>query len=81
MSPTTSPLSAAILPPAINSGLAAISAGNQRLNQDAEQIAAGGEELTQPLVDLSPSKFLAEAGAAVIRTSNSMLGTLLDAFA
>jgi hypothetical protein len=33
------------------------------------------------LTDLSQSKALAEAGAAVIRASNQMLGTLLDTFA
>lgn len=80
MSPINSAPSAGGLPPAINSGLATISAGSRRLSQDAVQIAGGGDP-TAPLVDLSQSKFLAEAGAAVIRTSNSMLGTLLDAFA
>jgi hypothetical protein len=80
-----SPISAfpsASLPGALNSGRAAIAAGNQQLNQDAVQIAnPGNENLTNPLVDSSQSLLLAQAGAAVIRTSNEMLGTLLDVLA
>jgi hypothetical protein len=34
-----------------------------------------------PLLDLSQSRMLAETGAAVIKTSNQMLGTLLNVFA
>jgi hypothetical protein len=80
MSPITGALSS--LPPALNSGIAAIATGSGRLNQDARQIAdPAGENATKPLLDLGQSKLQAEAGAAVIRTSNSMLGTLLDAFA
>ncbi len=70
----------AALPSAASSGLAAISAGNQQLSQDAAQIAnpANGNLV---LTDLGQSKLLAEAGAAVIRASNQMLGTLLDTLA
>jgi hypothetical protein len=37
--------------------------------------------LTAPLVNLSQSNLVAEAGADVIRTANQMLGSLLDVFA
>ena len=62
--------------------MAAISAGNQQLSRDAAQITnpENGNPVG-PLTDLSQSKVLAEAGAAVIRASNQMLGTLLDTFA
>lgn len=70
------------LPSAFGTGQAAIAAGNQQLNQDAQQIAnPANQNLTDPLLDLSQSLLLAQAGAAVIKTSNEMLGTLLDAFA
>jgi hypothetical protein len=67
---------------AVNSGLATIAAGSRRLNQDAQQIAnPDNDNKIDPLVDLPQSSLQAEAGAAVIRTSNEMLGTLLDMFA
>ena len=82
MSPITGVLASTALPSAVSSGLATISAGNQQLSQDAAQIAnpANGNLIT-PLADLSQSTLLAEAGAAVIRASDQMLGTLLDTFA
>jgi hypothetical protein len=82
MSSITGILPSAALPSAVSSGMATISAGNQQLSQDAAQIAnpANGNPIN-PLADLSQSKLLAEAGAAVIRASNQMLGTLLDTFA
>jgi len=70
------------LPSAPNSGRATIALGNQQLNQDAQQIAnPDNENLTNPLLDSNQSLLLAQAGAAVIRASNEMLGTLLDIFA
>lgn len=69
-------------PAAQNSGLAAIAAGNQKLTQDAQQIAnPDSENVTGPLVDLNQALVLTEAGANVISTENKMLGSLLDAFA
>lgn len=69
-------------PAAPNSGLAAIAAGNQKLTQDAQQIAnPDGENVTGSLVDLNQALVLTEAGANVISTENKMLGSLLDAFA
>jgi hypothetical protein len=77
-----SPFPAVGLPSALNSGGATIAVGNQQLNQDAEQIAnPDNENLTNPLLDSSQALLLAQAGAAVIRASNEMLGTLLDVFA
>jgi predicted PurR-regulated permease PerM len=70
------------LPSAVTSGTAAIASGNQMLNQDAEQIAnLNNQDLLHPLMNLSQSNLLAEAGADVIRASNNVLGTLLDSFA
>jgi hypothetical protein len=67
---------------AFGTGLTAIATGNQQLNADAEQIADPlNQNLINPLVDLSQSSLLSEAGAEVIRASNDMLGTLFDAFA
>ena len=82
MSSISSAISPATLPSATNSGLATISNGSRRLNQDAQQIAnPGNQNLTAPLVNLSQSNLVAEAGADVIRTANQMLGSLLDIFA
>jgi hypothetical protein len=66
---------------AVNSGLSTVSAGAQRLNQDAQQIANPDQSATGPLVDLGQASIEAQAGADVIRTSNQMLGSLLNAFA
>jgi hypothetical protein len=82
MSSISSAFSPATLPSATNSGLATISNGSRMLNQDAQQIAnPGSQNLTAPLVNLSQSNLVAEAGADVIRTANQMLGSLLDVFA
>jgi hypothetical protein len=82
MSSISSAISPATLPSATNSGLATISNGSRMLNQDAQQIAnPGNQNLTAPLVNLSQSNLVAEAGADVIRTANQMLGSLLDIFA
>jgi hypothetical protein len=82
----TSAISSALLsmsvPSALSSGLATIATSGRQLNQDAEQIAnPDNQDLTSPLLDLSQSNLLTQVGAAVIRTSNEMLGTLLDVFA
>lgn len=82
MSPISGIAPSPTLPSATGSGLATLATANQQLNQDASQIAnPGNANSISPLVDLSQANLLAEAGAAVIRTSNQMLGTLLDAFA
>ena len=82
MNSMSSAISSVTLPSATNSGLATISNGSRMLNQDAQQIAnPGNQNLTAPLVNLSQSNLVAEAGADVIRTANQMLGSLLDVFA
>jgi hypothetical protein len=82
MNSISSAISPVTLPSATNSGLATISNGSRMLNQDAQQIAnPGNQNLTAPLVNLSQSNLVAEAGADVIRTANQMLGSLLDVFA
>ena len=82
MSPITGILPSPALPSATGSGLATLATANQQLTQDALQIAnPANADWINPLADLSQANLLAEAGAAVIRTSNQMLGTLLDAFA
>jgi hypothetical protein len=65
-----------------SSGLNALATANQKLNDDAQQIAnPNSTDVTAPLVDLNQALVLAEAGADVIRTESKMLGSLLDAFA
>jgi len=82
MTPIGSAYPPATLASALNSGLATIATSNQRVDQDAEQIAnPDNENLITPLLDLGQSSLLTQAGTAVIRTSNEMLGTLLDVFA
>jgi hypothetical protein len=82
MSPISPVAASGSLPSAQSSGLAALATSNLRLNQDAQQIAnPDNENVTSPLLDLSQAKRLTQAGAAIIRTSNQMLGTLLDMFA
>jgi hypothetical protein len=71
-----------VLPSAASSGLATIAAGTQQLNQDAEQIATSTDGVpVTPLADLQQASLTAEAGAAVLRASDRMLGTILDIFA
>ena len=82
MSTISSISPSASLPSAQNSGLAAIASGNQRLSQDAQQLAnPDSQNIAAPLVDLHQALVLAEAGANVISAENKMLGTLLDALA
>jgi hypothetical protein len=82
MSPISSIFSSANPGDAQSNGLAAIAAGNQKLSQDAQQIAnPDSQNVTPALLDLNQSRVLTEAGANVISTENKMLGTLLDSFA
>jgi hypothetical protein len=67
---------------ALASGTALIGTAEAELNQDALVIAnPDAADLTAPLVDLGQSQLAAEAGAAVVKAADGMLGTLLDAFA
>jgi flagellar basal body rod protein FlgG len=68
--------------PAQNSGLAAIAAASQQLNQAAQQVAnPANANFIAPMVAATQSLSLTQAGAAVISTSNEMMGSLLDVFA
>jgi hypothetical protein len=82
MGPISAVFSPGMLPSAASSGLATIAAGTQQLNQDAEQIATSTDGVpVTPLADLQQASLTAEAGAAVLRASDRMLGTILDIFA
>ncbi len=82
MNPISGVLPPVASPSATSSGLAALASGNQRLTQDAQQIAnPNNQDLINPLLDANQSLLLFEAGAAVLKTSNRMLGSLLDVFA
>ena len=82
MSPISSGFPSVSFPSAQDSGRAALATSSQQLSQDAQQIAnPANENLTNPLLDSSQSLLLTQAGADVIRTSNEMLGTLLDVHA
>ncbi len=82
MSPITPVLPSVGLPAAQDSGLLLMAAGSRQLSQDAQQIAnPDNQNFINPLLDASQSLLLFEAGAAVIKTSNRMLGSLLDVFA
>jgi len=70
------------LPSATTSGLAVLATGNQQLDRAAQQIAnPDNQNLVDPLIDANRSLLLSEAGAAVLKTSNRMLGSLLNVFA
>lgn len=82
MSPISNVALSVNQPNAPDSGRAAIARGNQKLIEDAQQIAnPDSPNVSGSLVDLNQALVLAEAGANVISTENKMLGTLLDALA
>jgi hypothetical protein len=58
-----------------------IQAGFNRANEAASAIARGGDEsgdLTAPLVDLKASELQVKASAAVVKSADDMIGTLID---
>ena len=82
MSPITNSYPASGLPSAQDSGRAALATSSNQLNQDAAQIAnPDNQSLTDPFLNSTQSLLLTQAGADVIRTSNEMIGTLLNVFA
>lgn len=78
MKPITS-IPSVSAPSALESGCAALDKSNQQLNRDAQQIAnPNRQDLTTPMVDSKRALRLTQAGAAIIRTADKMLGALLD---
>jgi len=82
MNPISPTFSSVTTPSAASSGRAAIATGTAQLDRDAQQIAnPRNQDLAGPLTDSKQAQQLTEAGAAVIRASDKMLGTLLDTLA
>jgi hypothetical protein len=68
--------------PAMSSGLAALTLSSQQLAGDAQQIAnPDTPDVTAPLVQSLQALLAAQAAAAVIKTADQTLGTLLDTHA
>lgn len=68
---------------AIDHGLNGIAAGFERLDKAAARVARGGAEgdLAGNMVDLMKARHQVRASAAVIRTADETIGTLLDVLA
>ena len=82
MNPISSISTSAALSSAADSGVAAISTGSRRMDQESQQISdPNSPDVTPALLNTTQSLQIAQAGADVISTSNEMLGTLLDIFA
>jgi hypothetical protein len=82
MSSISSVSSSVSLPSAQASGVSALRTSSEQLSLAAQQIAdPGNQNLINPLLDAKQSGLMADAGAAVIKASNQMLGALLDIFA
>lgn len=67
----------------LSSGLQGVQSGLGRVNQAAGQIARFGTplesgDLATPLVDLKMSEIQVKASASVIKTSDQLLGSLID---
>ena len=72
----------------LNAGLQSLQGGQERVERAAGGIARATTaeqgatmELTQALVELRVAEAQAEAGVAVLRTANAVLGTLIDTHA
>jgi hypothetical protein len=79
---TISSVSLPSLSSAQNSALGALATSSQQLDQSAQQLAnPNNQDLVGPLTAATQSLNLTEAGAAVLNTSNKMLGSLLNMFA
>ncbi len=72
----TQPLSSAL-----QTGAYALDRSIQRLDSDAQQIADPQQIAPGPLLDLQQAKLSAEAAIQVVKTSNQVLGKLLDVLA
>jgi hypothetical protein len=77
MSPITG-----LVPDAFTSGRSALATGVDRLDRAAARIATPDPpDLAGPLVEADQAALLARAAVEVIRTADSLLGTLLDTHA
>lgn len=74
MSPVSGPV-----PDAFTSGRSALATGIERLDRAAARIATPDPpDLAGPLVEADQAALLAKAAVGIIRTADSLLGTLLD---
>ncbi len=67
----------------LSTGVQGVQAGMQRANRAAGEIARAGTteqsgDLATPIVDLKRSELQVKASAAVIKTADDMMGTLID---
>jgi hypothetical protein len=67
----------------LSSGIQGVQAGFQRANRAAGEIASAGTseqggDLITPIVDLKSSEIQVKASAAVIKSADEMVGTLID---
>lgn len=69
----------------LSTGVQGIQSGLQRANRAAGEIASAGigtggqgGDLATPIVDLKLSELQVKASAAVIRTADEVVGTLID---
>jgi hypothetical protein len=68
---------------AIDQGLNGIAAGFERLDKAAARVARDGAagDLAGNMIDLMKARHQVRASAAVIRTADETIGTLLDVLA
>ncbi len=68
---------------AINQGLSGIAAGFERLDKAAVRVSRDGVEgdLAGNMIDLMRARHQVRASAAVFRTADETIGTLLDVLA
>lgn len=68
---------------AIDQGLSGIAAGFERLDKAAARVARDGADgdLAGTMIDLMKARHQVRASAAVIRTADDTIGTLLDVLA
>lgn len=67
----------------LSTGVQGVQAGMQRANRAASEIARAGTaeqggDLVTPIVDLKLSELQVKASAAVIKSADEVVGTLID---
>lgn len=63
---------------AVATASSALAANFARLDQDAQAVATPGADPTAALLDARQTALAAQASLQVVRTSDAVLGTLLD---